>query len=348
MLTNLLYVLIAIVLLGVIIIVHELGHYAIGRLCGIGVVEFSVGFGPKLFGWKRKGIDYSVRVLPFGGYCKFVGEDDDNSAPNAMNRMPVWKRFLTVFAGPAMNFVLAYLAAVVMLCMFYGTVEPRIETVVADMPAAEAQLQPGDVIIAANGTDITFDADGASVLRGVIRESDSVELTILRNGETVTATLVPKQVVTDETTGETTPQIGVTFGIKPISLGAAIPEAGRYLYEISGMMLDSLRNLIFKGQGADQMAGAIGTVAVASEIMQTDRSMILYFVVILSLNLGIINLLPLPALDGGRLVFLIVEGIRRKPVPPEKEGMVHAIGLMLFFLLAIVLAWHDIVTYVIK
>lgn len=348
MLTNLLYVLIAIVLLGVIIIVHELGHYAIGRLCGIGVVEFSVGFGPKLFGWKRKGIDYSVRVLPFGGYCKFVGEDDDNSAPNAMNRMPVWKRFLTVFAGPAMNFVLAYLAAVMMLCMFYGTVEPRIETVVADMPAAEAQLQPGDVIIAANGTDITFDADGASVLRGVIRESESVELTILRNGETVTATLVPKKIVTDETTGETTPQIGVTFGIKPISLGAAISEAGRYLYELSGMMLDSLRNLIFKGQGADQMAGAIGTVAVASEIMQTDRSMILYFVVILSLNLGIINLLPLPALDGGRLVFLIVEGIRRKPVPPEKEGMVHAIGLMLFFLLAIVLAWHDIVTYIIK
>ena len=348
MLTNLLYVLIAIVLLGVIIIVHELGHFAVGRLCGIGVVEFSVGFGPKLFGWKRKGIDYSVRVLPFGGYCKFVGEDDDNPSPNAMNQMPVWKRFLTVFAGPAMNFVLAYLAAVAMLCMFYGTVEPRIETVVADMPAAEAQLQPGDIVIAANGTDISRDADGAAVLRGIIRESDSVELTVLRNGETVTTTLVPELVVTDEATGETARQIGVTFGIQPISLGAAIPEAGRYLCEITELMLDSLRNLIFKGQGADQMAGAIGTVAVASEIMQTDRSMILYFVVILSLNLGIINLLPLPALDGGRLVFLIVEAIRRKPVPPEKEGMVHAIGLMLFFLLALVLAWHDIVTYVIK
>lgn len=348
MLTNLLYVLIAIVLLGVIIIVHELGHFAVGRLCGIGVVEFSVGFGPKLFGWKRKGIDYSVRVLPFGGYCKFVGEDDDNPSPNAMNQMPVWKRFLTVFAGPAMNFVLAYLAAVAMLCMFYGTVEPRIETVVADMPAAEAQLQPGDIVIAANGTDISRDADGAAVLRGIIRESDSVELTVLRNGETVTTTLVPELVVTDEATGETARQIGVTFGIQPISLGAAIPEAGRYLCEITELMLDSLRNLIFKGQGADQMAGAIGTVAVASEIMQTDRSMILYFVVVISLNLGIINLLPLPALDGGRLVFLIVEAIRRKPVPPEKEGMVHAIGLMLFFLLALVLAWHDIVTYVIK
>ena len=348
MLTNLLYVLIAIVLLGVIIIVHELGHFAVGRLCGIGVVEFSVGFGPKLFGWKRKGIDYSVRVLPFGGYCKFVGEDDDNPSPNAMNQMPVWKRFLTVFAGPAMNFVLAYLAAVAMLCMFYGTVEPRIETVVADMPAAEAQLQPGDIVIAANGTDISRDADGAAVLRGIIRESDSVELTVLRNGETVTTTLVPELVVTDEATGETARQIGVTFGIQPISLGAAIPEAGRYLCEITELMLDSLRNLIFKGQGADQMAGAIGTVAVASEIMQTDRSMILYFGVVISLNLGIINLLPLPALDGGRLVFLIVEAIRRKPVPPEKEGMVHAIGLMLFFLLALVLAWHDIVTYVIK
>lgn len=348
MLTNLLYVLIAIVLLGVIIIVHELGHFAVGRLCGIGVVEFSVGFGPKLFGWKRKGIDYSIRVLPFGGYCKFVGEDDDNPSPNAMNQMPVWKRFLTVFAGPAMNFVLAYLAAVVMLCMFYGTVEPRIETVVADMPAAEAQLQPGDVVVAANGTDISCDADGAAVLRGIIRESESVELTVLRNGEAVTATLVPELVVTDEATGETARQIGVTFGIQPISLGAAIPEAGRYLCEITELMLDALRNLVFKGQGADQMAGAIGTVAVASEIMQTDRSMILYFVVVISLNLGIINLLPLPALDGGRLVFLIVEAIRRKPVPPEKEGMVHAIGLMLFFLLALVLAWHDIVTYVIK
>ena len=244
--------------------------------------------------------------------------------------------------------MLAYLVAVVMLCMFYGTVEPRVETVVADMPAAEAQLQPGDIVIAANGTDISRDADGAAVLRGIIRESESVELTVLRNGETVTTTLVPELVVTDEATGETARQIGVTFGIQPISLGAAIPEAGRYLCEITELMLDSLRNLIFKGQGADQMAGAIGTVAVASEIMQTDRSMILYFVVVISLNLGIINLLPLPALDGGRLVFLIVEAIRRKPVPPEKEGMVHAIGLMLFFLLALVLAWHDIVTYVIK
>ena len=108
MLTNLLYIIVAILLLCLLIVVHELGHFAVGRLCGIGVVEFSVGFGPKLFGWRRKDTDYSIRVFPLGGYCKFVGEDEDNNAPNAMNNMPVWKRFLTVVAGPAMNVVFAF------------------------------------------------------------------------------------------------------------------------------------------------------------------------------------------------------------------------------------------------
>lgn len=345
MLTNFLYILIAILMLGVIIVFHELGHFVVGRLCGIGVIEFSVGFGPKLFGWTRKGIDYSIRLLPIGGFCKFVGEDDDNPAPNAMNNMPVWKRFLTVFSGPAMNFVLAFAAAVLMLCLFYGRVLPTVDTVVEGMPAAEAQLAPGDVIIAANDTEIPYDQTGTTVLREIIQSSASVELTVRRGNDQLRLTMTP-DVVTDEATGQTAKQIGITFGIVPLSVLDAVPEAWNYMGEIIKTMLDFLRDLFFKGQGADQMAGAIGTVAVASEAMQTDRSMILNFVVLISLNLGIINLLPLPALDGGRLVFLIVEGIRRKPVPPEKEGLVHAIGLVLFFALAIYLAWHDIVTYI--
>ena len=148
MLTNLLYILVAIVILGVIVMMHELGHYLVGRLCGIGVLEFSVGFGPKLFGWTRKGIDYSVRALPLGGFCRFLGEDDKNDAPNAMNNAPVWKRFLTVAAGPAMNFVLAFIAAVAMLCAFYVyDIYPKIDTIAENTPAYESVLQEGDVIL---------------------------------------------------------------------------------------------------------------------------------------------------------------------------------------------------------
>ena len=118
MLNSILYILLAIVILGVIIVCHEFGHFIVGRLCGIGVVEFSVGFGPKILGWKHKGTQFSLRAIPLGGFCKFVGEDENNSAPDAMNNASVWKRILTVFAGPAMNFVLAFLAGIVVLCMF--------------------------------------------------------------------------------------------------------------------------------------------------------------------------------------------------------------------------------------
>lgn len=347
MLTNLLYTLLAILLLCLLIVVHELGHFVVGRLCGVGVVEFSVGFGPKLFGWRGKETDYSIRAIPLGGFCKFVGEDEDNSAPNAMNNMPVWKRFLTVAAGPVMNFLFAYLAAVIMLCLFYGTIAPTVDTVVEGMPAYEAQLQTGDIVTHANGTEISYDTEGTNVLREMIRSSDSVDLTVLRDDETLNLTLVPDLVI-DESTGEQVQQIGITFRFIPYSFGTAVPAAAEMLKDMSTMMLDFLRDLIFKGQGAEEVAGPIGTVAVVSQYIALDPSQLIYFAVVISLNLGIMNLIPFPGLDGSRLVFLIVEGIRRKPVPAEKEGMVHAIGLVLLLGLSVVLIWHDIMTYIIK
>lgn len=343
--SNILYILIAILLLCLLIVVHELGHFVVGRLCGIGVVEFSVGFGPKLFGWRRKDTDYSIRAFPLGGYCKFVGEDEDNNAPNAMNNMPVWKRFLTVVAGPAMNVVFAFLAGIVMLCMFYGTVIPRVDSVVEGMPAAEAQLLPGDVVTYANGMKIPLTADGTVELRSIIQQSDSVDLTVKRGNETIELTLIP-DLVADESTGETVRQIGISFEFVPYNILTAIPGSARLMKDMSTMMLDFLRNLLFKGEGVEDVAGAVGTVAIVSQQLALDPSQLLYFAVVISLNLGIMNLLPLPALDGGRLVFLVIEAIRGKPVPPEKEGIVHGIGLLLLLGLAAVLTWHDIVTLI--
>ncbi len=346
MLINLLYIVIAILLLCFIILIHELGHYIAGRLCGIGIVEFAIGFGPKIAHWERKGIQYSIRALPLGGFCQFVGEDEANAAPNAMNRQPVWKRLITVLAGPAMNLVLAFLAGIILYLGFAIHIYPQVDSLVADMPAAESQLEVGDVIIAANGTEIPFDDTGTETLRAIIQQSDSIELTVQRGGETLTVTVEPVVVENAVASGESVRQVGMTFHSGGYSLGESIAASGRLFAEVSTLMYDVLSDLIFRGEGADQVTGVVGTVAVANQMLQLDASMIPYFVVIISLNLGIINLLPLPALDGGRLVFLIVEAIRRKPVPPEKEGMVHGIGMLLLFGLFIVLTWHDIVTYV--
>lgn len=347
MLTNFLYILLALLLLCVLIVVHEFGHFIVGRLCGIGVVEFAVGFGPKLFSWRGKETLYSIRAIPLGGFCKFVGEDDENPAPNAMNNMPVWKRFLTVAAGPAMNLLFAYLMGVIMLCMYYGTVVPRIDTLVEGLPAYEAELCTGDIITHVNGEAVPYDGSGTDLIRRHIQENDLVELTVLRGEETLDFTLVPA-VVTDETTGQQARQVGFAFTFQPYSLADAIPTSANLMKDMSTIMLDFLRDLFFKGEGVEDMAGPIGTVAVVSQTLAVDSSQLLYFAVVISLNLAIMNLIPFPGLDGSRLVFLAVEGVRRKPVPPEKEGMIHGIGLILLLALAVVLMWHDVTTYIIK
>ena len=156
MIVDILYILLAIALLGVLVMVHEFGHYIVGRLTGMTVLEFSIGFGPKLLGWKRKGIDYSLRAVPLGGYCSFLGEDENNSDPRAMNNQPVWRRFLTVLAGPMMNFIFAFIVCVVMLMGYFtaGVVSPTVESVYADYPAAQAGMQAGDVIVEADGVPI--------------------------------------------------------------------------------------------------------------------------------------------------------------------------------------------------
>ena len=340
MLNSILYILLAIVILGVIIVCHEFGHFIVGRLCGIGVVEFSVGFGPKILGWKHKGTQFSLRAIPLGGFCKFVGEDENNSAPDAMNNASVWKRILTVFAGPAMNFVLAFLTGIVVLCMFStADVYPEIRQVVDASAAQEAGLLPGDEITAVNGEAIAHNASGTQALREAVQTGETLALTVSRGGETLSIDVSPKAIQAD---GAQAYQLGVTFATRNYGFFEAIPASGKMMANVTEQLFTTLKNLIFHGTGADEMTGTVGTVVVISEVVQRDSSMIWDIIFLISLNLGIMNLLPIPALDGGRLVFLIVEAIRRKPVPPEKEGMVHLIGFALILILFVVLTWHDI------
>ena len=344
MIVNILYILLAILMLGIIVMVHELGHYIVGRLCGIGIVEFSVGFGPKLLGWERKGIQYSLRAVPLGGFCQFVGEDEKNDNPHAMNNQPVWKRFLTVLAGPAMNFVLAFVACAIMLNAFFVAESyPIVDTVAAGLPAEEAGLQVGDRIVSVNGVTLTEDTDGVNLMLETMSNSDltqPVNLVIDRNGETLAFSIQAAK-ITDETGAEAW-QIGIVFASRTYTFAESLAEAGTYMVEITQSMLEALKNLVFRGEGLEDTAGPVGIIALVSQRARDGLYMVLWLFFIISLNLGIMNLLPLPALDGGRLVFLIVEAIRRKPVPPEKEGVVHGIGLLLLFGLLILLTFHDI------
>lgn len=348
--SSILYILLALLILGFITVAHEFGHYIVARLCGIGIVEFAVGFGPKLLAFTRKGIKYTLRLLPFGGFCAFVGEDDNNpGASNAMNNMPVWKRFLTIAAGPLMNFIVAFIFCVILLCNFMvAEYQPRIAQIYENTPAAVSELQTGDIVTHVNGEAISYDTAGMETARSIILDSAEQEivLSVDRNGEFHEISITPAPIV-DEASGQTYYQLGIAFGSRGFTFAEAVRSSFGYMADFMKALVQALRDLVFRGDGVDEMMGPVGIVNFMSDTISTSRLYgIVYLVFFLSLNLGFMNLLPLPGLDGGRLVFLIVEGIRRKPIPPEKEGMVHGFGLMLLFSLVIFITYKDIIRLV--
>ncbi len=344
--SNVLYVILAVIMLGFIIVMHEFGHYLVARLCGIGIKEFSVGFGPKIFGFARKDIQYSLRAIPLGGFCSFVGEDEENPAPNAMNRQHVWKRLLTVVAGPVMNFAIAFIFCVILLVNFiYAEYLPTVAAVTDNTPAAECGLQAGDIIEEVDGVTLPYSYEGVTLLQQTLQDAGQgtpIAIKVLRSDEELSFTITPAEVV-DESTGETAYQIGIMLGARTYHLGEALRSGAHYMVVYTKAMLGSLRDLIFHGEGANEVIGTVGIISMISREVATGGAYsavnLIFFI---SLNVGIMNLLPIPALDGGRIVFLIIEGIRRKPIPPEKEGLVHAIGFALIFILFLILTYKDI------
>lgn len=334
------WVILAILMIGIMILVHELGHFVVGRLCGIGVEEFSVGFGPKIFGWRKKEIDYSLRAIPLGGYVRFTGEDEDSPEANAFNNHPVWKRFLTVAAGASMNFVLAFVA-IVLLFSLYGVVQvPEFSSIEPGSPAETAGLMAGDRVLAVDGVEISYDQPGFNLMYEMFSsrtDATPFVLTIERGGEAFDVSV--SKALTDEGAW----QMGVLLGVtQRVSFPMAFQASCEAFVGMSGMLLDFLKNLVFRGEGMDQVSGTVGAIGQASQYIQQGFDMVLNVFASISLNLGIMNLLPLPALDGGRLVFLAIEGIFRKPVPRDKEGMVHAVGMILLIGLMVVLTYSDI------
>ena len=346
--STILYVILALVVLGICIFVHELGHFLAARACGLHVVEFAIGMGPKVFGWRRNGTDYSVRALPVGGFCAFIGEsaDDEPEDPDNINLQPAWKRLIMTAAGPIMNFVLALVLAVVLMAVIgeYAVVN-RIDTVTDGTPAAAAGIEVGDKIVGVNGQPYEK-AEDVSAAIGETGDAD-VLLTIERDGETFDVTVGKAY---DEASSRYL--MGITFGTERVrtSLWHAVRSSVTYCAEMLKLMVQTLGQMFTRSDVLDQVAGPVGTVSLMTEFTQASFAqsfmdgitMVLNLAVIISMNLGLMNLLPLPALDGGRVVLLAVEAVSGKHLSRKHEAIVHFVGLVLLLGLIVVLTGRDI------
>lgn len=349
-------ILAALLMLGIMIMVHEFGHFISARMTGIAVQQFSIGFGPKLFGWKSKKYEteFMVRALiPIGGYCMFYGEDDAQGKhvddPRSYYKQGVWKRMFSVLMGPAMNLVLAFVVAVGLF--FIGgvqTVVPYVATIEANSPAAQAGLQTGDIFASINGQDVQ---DGttdkvASLIRAYKEGDAPLEVQVLRGQENtpVTLSVVPFYDQQNERF-----RLGIEIGGMPgqdmqrVSFGEAVSRGYTTCVEAGKLILNGLRDLIFKGEGLEESAGPVGIVQqISVQTQQYGLQGYLFLLIILSINLGLVNLLPIPGLDGSRVLFMLVEAVFRKPVNRRAEAMIHLAGFAILVSAMLFLTYRDI------
>ena len=350
------YILLAILLLAILITIHEFGHFTAARLMKIEVREFAVGMGPKIVGWKSRkyDTDFSLRAIPLGGYCAFYGEDDARGVtkddPRAFPNQNVWKRIFVILMGPMMNFVLAFVvAAVFYWCTGVSTVtgiDPYIADVMAAGPAYSAGLQAGDRITEINGADM-MDGTMDTLLDTISawKEGDApLRMTVRRGEETFETEMTP---VWDAEAGKM--RIGVSVGgvyrteQRPVTLWGGIANSWRLCVDASGAILGALRDLVTTGKGLEETSGPVGIVSlVSTEVREGGFSAFVQLLTLISINLGLMNLLPIPGLDGSRLLFGLIEVVRGKPIPPQKEAVVHLVGMVFLFGVMIFFTFRDV------
>lgn len=418
---------IAFLVLSIIIIVHEFGHFILAKASGVTVTEFSLGMGPRLLKFRKNGTLYSFKLFLFGGSCRMLGEDEDNDNEGSFNTKSVWKRIAIVAAGPIFNFIFAFIMAIILIgkigydpCViasvdkgsaaeaagleagdhitdingtnitFYGdyniyvmqyndgrtfeitytrdgkemttTLEPEyianvfrmginmssdkatVDVIGEDTPAEEAGMQVGDLVVSINGTPVS----DSGMVSELVQENGDQEMTVVveRDGKEITLTMVPQQVsVESYSTGMS--MSGVREKVGPL-------DTVKYSFQQVGYWIKTVfvsLKMMFTGQvSMNDVSGPVGIVNMIGNVVeQSQNDGILYiflnlvnWTIIISANLGVMNLLPIPALDGGRLVFLVIEAVRRKPVPREKEGMVHFVGIVLLMILMVFVMFNDI------
>ncbi|NCB29868.1 MAG: PDZ domain-containing protein, partial [Clostridia bacterium] len=323
--TNFLSILGALLLLTVFVAVHELGHYTAGRLLGFGILEYAIGMGPVVLKKEKNGIQYSLRALPLGGMCRFYGEDEALPAGASgmipFNAQKLWKRAVVVASGPVMNILLAVVFAALSLGIFGDFMAQVQEFSYENSPAQQAGMEVGDMIYAVEGERLLSYSEAVPAIRAA--DSGEMDVTVLRDGKKLRLTLHD---IYDAEAGYN--RIGVNIGAarRTYGLFEAVGDSFGYVWAVVREMFQALGRMVTSGVQEGDVMGPVGTITIMSEFVRYGWETMLRMALLVSANLGILNLLPIPGLDGGRLAFMAVEGLRGKPVPPEKEGMVHFIG----------------------
>lgn len=335
-------VLITIIIIAILILVHELGHFIAARRIGIPVYEFSLGFGAKLLSTTRNGVQYSLRIFPLGGFVRMAGEEPgDEDDPNGFNNRTPLEKIRVSFAGPFMNFVLALLLFIYSFA-FIGipesSNEPVLGKVLEGRPAAQAGLNPGDRIISVDGQPVSTWSEFTTMIASSV-PGEPLQIQLNRNGQTVNLKVIPD----NEGTGGK-PAIGVLNQVNynKLGIGESIQLGLEQTYQLTVMLLAWFGTLFTGGASASDLAGPVGIVSLVGEAAQIGTVFLINFAAYLSINLGIINLLPIPALDGSRIVFAVVQAVRRKPIEPEKEGFIHWLGFLFLMLLIVIVTFNDI------
>ncbi|MCR5256049.1 MAG: RIP metalloprotease RseP [Acetatifactor sp.] len=337
-----------ILIFGIVVISHEFGHFLIAKANGIHVVEFSVGMGPDIVSFKKGDTKYSIKWLPIGGACTFEGEDGLNEkegdSEGSFLKANVWSRIATVFAGPIFNFILGFIIALIMVTMI-AMRDPVASEVLPDSAAAAAGLEDGDRILSIDGDKVHLYEE--ILLFTATNQGETVELTYERDGSRHETTITP---LYNEEEGRY--MLGIVNSDFVELKGLDFVKYA--FYEVKYSMKSTYKSLgmLIKGRVSRRdVAGPVGiAVNVVGKTYEATKEYgwknvlvnMLNIMMLLSVNLGVLNLIPFPALDGGRLVFLFLEVLRGKPIPAEKEGMVHFVGFVFFMVLMVFIFFNDI------
>lgn len=326
----------AIIMFCLLIFVHELGHFLVAKACDVKVNEFALGMGPAFFKRQRGETLYSLRAIPIGGFCAMEGEDEESTDKRAFNNKAAWKKALILVAGSTMNFLLC----IIILCIIAlntGVATTTIDKVAEGTPAQKAGIMAGDQILAVNDQKTDEWADLTS---SIVNSKGKVEVQLKRGDQNITLT-------TNTTKAEDGRQvIGITPRLehKPIP---ALKAGVRNTWEMTKMMGKVIGQLFTGEASVKELTGPVGIVYAVSDTAKYGIDYLLYLTALISLNLGIVNLLPWPALDGGRILFLLIRKITGRAISDETEGKIHFVGILILFGLMIYVTWNDIVRFIV-
>jgi len=345
-------VLSAIVLFGLIIFVHEFGHFLSAKLVGVRVLKFSIGFGPRLVGKKYGDTEYLISSIPFGGYVKMLGESSEDELreeekPFAFTSQPVWKRFIIIFLGPLSNFLFALVIFIFVFLYGLPVLLPEVGDVISNSPAEKAGLMKGDEIVSIDGSRVTQWDEMTQIIH--TSPGRTLNLKIRRKGEIISVTVIPEKKKVQDLFGQEK-EIGL-IGIKPSgatftkksSITESIVNSAQRTWEMIVLTVVSIVKLIQRVIPMNTIGGPILIFQMAGEQASLGILNFFVFMAIININLGVLNLLPIPILDGGHLMFLGIEAIRKKPLEERVMNIAQRIGLAIILFIMVFALYNDII-----